>query len=575
MLARLWIENFAIVDQVELLLSPGFNVLTGETGAGKSILIDAISLVLGDRADSTNVRTGAEGLRACAEFLLPSDPAFSQLVADLLGTDEDEAIVLDRAVSSAGRSVCRINGRPATVSMLKDFGEALVDIHGQHEHQSLLRAGKHIDFLDGHAGEKVLAMRERFARLCSALDELVRRRDSLRGNERELRQREDLLRFQVNEINAASVSVEEEIELLGRRNKLAHAEKLHEAAAGAHACLAGGSDDTGALALVNSALQGVRDAAAVDSSLAEWAETLSGAAISLEEAARALSGYVEGIEFDAAGLDQCESRLRDLQKLKRKYGDTVEQILFFCDQAAAELAEIEHSDEALAQVEHEIVEVRAEMSALGAQLTQARRKAAKNLEKEVVRHLQALSLDHARFATEIMQQDDDDGLLCDGRRVAHTMHGVDRVQFLMSNNPGEEPRPLVKIASGGEISRTMLALKSVAAETDQVPVVIFDEIDTGLGGRAAQVVGEYLLRLSARCQVICVTHSPLLAALAHTQHVIQKQEANGRTFVRVDTLDDEARIGELARMLGGGVDGTAASHARELVERGVAMRAEL
>jgi len=572
----LWIENFAIVDQLEVPLVPGLNVLTGETGAGKSIVVDSINAVVGERADVTNVRSGAKGLRVCAEVDVSHAETAKAGCADLgVEPDDGGTVILDRSVSEAGRSTCRVNGRPATVTMLRELGEYLVDIHGQHAHQTLLRPGTHMSFLDEHGGGAIGGLAQEFAAAYADLRSLLERRDALRIDERELRQREELLRFQVGDIDAAGVSPAEEADLQARRSRLAHAEKLFEAASMACTRLSGEADEGGAGVLLGQAVHGLREAQRFDPGLAQWVEALEQALIQVEESGRSLAEYREGVEFDPAGLDACETRLRAMADLQRKYGDTVADVLAFRDRAAAELEQIEHTDEALSEAEARIAKLTEKMGRLADRLSQARVRAARELEKRMVETLDALGMPNAVFRVGFEWVEDEEGLPCKRGRLAYSATGVDRVRFLISTNPGEEPRPLAKVASGGEISRTMLALKCVVASVSHPPVVVFDEIDSGLSSGAAQVVGEHLLRLSCRCQVLCVTHSPFIAALAHGHHAVTKEESGKRNVVRVCRLEEEARVTELTRMLGGDGDGTAADHASELAARGRSLRSEL
>ncbi|HQK93146.1 MAG TPA: DNA repair protein RecN [Armatimonadota bacterium] len=571
MLVRLWIEDFAIVDRLDVTFGGGLNVLTGETGAGKSILLDALNTVLGERADVALVRSGAPGLRVCAEFEAPSSPEVRE-AAHELGADTTESLILDRSISAAGRSTCRVNGRPANVSMVRRLGEALVDLHGQHEHQSLLRVATHLEYLDAYGADAIGSLRAGFAARYAEWTALRDQRERLLVSERERRQRADLLRFQVQEIESAQVSADEETELLARRDRLAHAERLQQAAAAAHAALTGDEATPGAEADLGRAAAQLRAVCAHDPSLQEWAVALEQALIQVEEAARAIADYRDRLEFDPEGLDACEARLRRLADLRRKYGDSLADVIAFGESAAEELRQIENADEARGEIESRIEELRERMAADAAELSAARECAARRLEAAVVANLNALGMAHADFRVAVEQVGDPEGLPGATGPLAFGPTGTDRVQFLISNTPGEPPRPLARIASGGEISRTMLALKCAAACVDQVPVVVFDEVDAGLGGRAAQAVGEHLLRLAERCQVICVTHSPLIAAVAHTHLSIEKTETEGRASVRVRVLSPAGRVSELERMLGGTGDRAAAEHARELAKRGAALR---
>ena len=577
MLRRICITNYALFEHAELELGEGFNVLTGETGAGKSLVVDAINAVVGSRADLSAIRSGASEATISAEFFAPpKSPAAAALRELGIEPEPDGTILITRRLSRSSGSWCRINGQPATVTMLKQLGQRLVDLHGQHEHQSLLRPERHLDYLDDFAGAKVLRLREQFAELYDRRRELIERRDALRASERELRQREDLLRFQVREIDSAQLSPEEEQELEAQRRRLAHAEKLAEATGAALRLL---DDDSGAGADASTALRGalaqLEAAAQFDAQLEPVAEELRTALIHVDEAARTLSDYADSLEFDPRALDEIEARLRTIVNLKRKYGDSIAEILEFRERAAAELEQIEHSEEILAELEEEIAGVEREMAALGGKLSEARAAAAKKLRREIEQRLARLGMERARFEVALSSEESAEGIDVGDRRLRSWRRGFDRGEFLISPNPGEELRPLAKIASGGEISRIMLALRCATAAVGQAPVLVFDEVDAGIGGRALDAVGRSLLELSAKFQVICVTHAPQIAALAHHQHLVEKRVARGRTKIAVATLPSEERVRELARMLGDEEAESALRHAEELAQRGKRLRAEV
>lgn len=568
MLQQLTIRNFALIEDLSLEFGEGFNVLTGETGAGKSILIDALGAVLGERAGAEWVRTGAEKAWVEAAFQLPeSGIALSPVLSDWA---EEGLLILGREVGRGGKSQCRINGRLCTAAMLREVGSQLVDIHGQHEHQSLLAPERHVDLLDGWAGEAALGPRRRAEELHRRWLATRGEIEALRADERERARQIDLYRFQIEEIDAAALAAEEEEELLADRSRLANAEKLFAATTAAREALSEGSTDGSAAAveLLSNAVRSLESLVAVDETLTPILENLQTALYAAQDAAQELRGYQENIEFNPGRLEAVQARLELLRTLKRKYGETIPEILAYRERVAGELDAIEHSEERATELEAAVARLAGELDAAVAELHAARRAAATRFEEGLVTELRDLNMARTIFGVQIEEARPAAEA---GERGFATIAG--RVEFLISPNPGEPVKPLAKIASGGEMSRVMLALKSAmahraAADSDAtfrpIPTLIFDEIDVGVGGRTAHVLGEKMAALSATNQVLCVTHLPQIAGLATAHYTVEKEIVGDRTRVEVRRLEAEERIQELARMLGGS-PATAEQHARELL----------
>lgn len=552
MLAELSIRDFAIIDAIDLRLAPGFNVLTGETGAGKSILIDAVDLLLGGRADPTFVRTGAEAARI--EGLFRLDERAQALITPILeregleGERPDE-LLLGREIRREGRSICRVNGRTVSLALLKEIGQNLVDIHGQSEHLSLLRVREHLNLLDRYAGLE--GERAELAELVHQLRAVRAELDKLRRDERELARRADLLRFQVEEIESARLEPGEEEALLEERTRLANAEQLAALTSEAYALLYEGSDGANAaLDLIGQALRALAALAKIDPSTAEIVQAVEAASYQLDDAARTLRHYQDTIEFNPARLNQVEERLDLIRRLKRKYGDSIPDILAYARQAAAELESLTYSEERVEALRLEEEALLRRIGAKAERLSQARREAALRLAEGIERELSDLRMAGARFAVDIQWVEDEHGVPVGERRYAFDATGIDRVEFLVAPNPGEGLKPLVKIASGGETSRLMLALKTVLSHADQTPTLIFDEIDQGIGGRVGVTVGRKLWGIADAHQVLCVTHLPQLAGYGDAHFKVEKQVIGERTVTRVRELDEAGRVEELAQMLG-------------------------
>ncbi len=568
LLVEFTITNFAIIETLRLELGPGFTVLTGETGTGKSIIIDAVTVLLGGRASAEQIRTGCES--ASVEGVFALDPAAQAAIAPTLEefglAEESGELILRREISRKGRALCRVNGHTVTLSTLQEVGRHLVDIHGQGEHLSLMQVRRHVDFLDryGALGEQRQALAERVRALRQVRSELR----ALRQDARELARRMDLLAFQVQEIEAAKLEIGEEAELRRERQLLANAEKRMQRAAEVYALLAESEEDQRALTdILSQAVDAMNALTKMDDALSAEGQALEGMLYQAEELARTLRHYRDGVEYDPERLQAVEDRLELIQNLRRKYGDSIEEILAFAQQARADLDQISHSEERMDELTAQESELLGEIGALGQTLSAARREAAERLRQRIERELADLNMERAQFLVDIHWQESSDGAPVEGKRYDFDETGLDRVEFLISPNPGEELKPLVKIASGGETSRLMLAMKTALADIDPVPTLIFDEIDTGIGGGTGAVVGHKLWTLAANHQVFCVTHLPQIACYGAQHFRVVKEVVGERTSSAAEALEREQRIEELAVMLGGALTDATRRSAEELLAK--------
>ena len=587
MLAELRIRDFAIIDELQLSFAPGFSVLTGETGAGKSIIVDAVELLLGGRAGVTSVRAGAD--RAIVEATFRLGPGQRAVVDPVLEREElegDDAdlLLLGREVRRSGRSVSRVNGRAVTLALLREVAEGLVDIHGQSEHLSLLRVREHVNLLDRYAG--LWSLRVRVTELASRVRVVRRELADLVRREQELAHRADLLQFQIGEIGAAVLQPgEEEEELLEERLRLTNAEQLTALAGEALHVLEGGEEESSAaLDLLGVAVRALERLARVDPALGPQLRAAEGVNYQVEELVRSLRDYQEQVEHNPQRLQEVEERLTLIRRLERKYGPTIPDVLAYAKRAAQELDTITHSEERIAGLQVEEERLMGELGALAVELSLRRREAAQSLAAGIEEELRGLRMEGARFGVDFQWRKDPEGVSLpqpvssfrlqvsssgveqhESRDleaeippcVAFDALGIDRVEFLVSPNPGEPLKPMVKIASGGETSRLMLALKTVLSRADETPTLIFDEIDQGIGGRVGVTVGEKLWGLAVgavadglRHQVLCVTHLPQLAGFGDVHFHVEKAMTGERIVTRVRKLQGGARVEELAQMLG-------------------------
>ena len=535
MLELLHIENIAIIERADIAFGSGFNALTDETGAGKSIVIDALGAVLGQRTSRELIRTGAEKAFVSATFGgVPAE--LPGLEENGLAPEEDGTLLLQRELYGDGKNVCRVSGRPVTVAQLRRIGASLLNIHGQHDGQQLLDEEQHLFYLDrfGRVDAELAAYRERF----DAWRATKREMDALKMDEAEKARRVDMLHHQIDELERADLQEGEEEALLARRNILRNGEKFLSAISAADACLNGGDESLGAVSAIKEAedaLRGLRSLGDEFVGLSDRLESLRCEAYDLAETIR---DKKDEYDFSPQELDAVESRCDQLYRLKKKYGSSVEEMLSYLERSREELDRIEYADDRLAQLAEKCKSQERAAREAARALTDKRRAAAKELEARISRELSELDMPKLRFFIDFQEKE-------------LSEDGTDTVEFLMSANVGEDLRPIRKIASGGELSRIMLALKNVLAEQDSVMTMVFDEVDTGVSGRAAQRVAEKLARLSRTRQVLCVTHLPQLTAMADVHFGVEKGEENGRTLTRVRELDRAARRAEIARMSGG------------------------
>ncbi|HEX9075688.1 MAG TPA: DNA repair protein RecN [Anaerolineae bacterium] len=560
MLAEIDITNFAIIEHLHLKFHHGFNVLTGETGAGKSIIIDAVGTLLGGRAQSEFLRAGADRTRVEGLFILDGtgrETTFA--ILDDIGVEHpDDTLIITREINREGRNICRINGRAVTLHVLQGIGERLIDIHGQSEHLSLLRVREHVDFLDRYGN--LWEARSRVAEKVKELRAVRHELKTLMMDEREIARRVDRLTYVVDEITEANLKAGEEETLKQERELLGNAELRANLADHAYRALYGaGEEEKGAIDLFNEALQAITGLAKYDPAVKDLNEEAESAGAQADDLARSLRNYRDSVDHNPKRLAQVDDRLDLIYGLKRKYGDSIEEVLQFGQNAAAELATISHSEQRTEELRVQENGLLQAISSLAVDLSSARREAGERLSAEIEAQLQDLGMAKAKFGVALERADDPDGVPVDGKPLACDTTGIDRVEFLVSPNPGEPLKPLAKIASGGETSRLMLAMKSVLSKADNTPTLIFDEIDQGIGGRTGGIVGNKLWALTPTAanrdgipqhQVICVTHLPQIASFGDMHFHIRKNVVGERTITLIDELHGSARVEELAQMLG-------------------------
>ena len=558
MLELLHIENIAIIEAADIEFAPGFNALTGETGAGKSIVIDSLSAVLGQRTSRELIRTGAEKAFVSAAF----SGMAPELTEELgIQPEADGTLLLQREIQTDGKNVCRVNGRPVTVGQLRALGARLLNIHGQHDGQQLLDEEQHIVYLDSFGRVESLAIT--YAEKYKNFTDIRRQIGALQMDEAEKARRVDTLQYQIEELRRAKLTPGEEEELTARRGMLRNAEKFLDAVAGADYALNGDDSGGGALSALRQAQDALGGVRHLDDAFGQLYERLGEAYSEVYDIAATVEDKRGELDVSPGELDRVESRMDLLYRLKKKYGATVEDMLDYQARCEAELAQIEDAGDTLARLEQALSKAEKEARQAAQALSDARKAAADRLTAQILTELQQLDMGKIRFAVDFAEKPLDSD-------------GMDAVRFLMSANVGEELRPIHKIASGGELARIMLAMKNVLSEQDRVGTMVFDEVDTGVSGRAAQKVAEKMARISRRKQVLCVTHLPQLAAMADTHFSVEKGERNGRTYTEVRRLDREQRRQELARLTGGShVSQTMLDGAEELLAQAEAFRAEL
>lgn len=558
MLELLHIENIAIIEAADIEFAPGFNALTGETGAGKSIVIDSLSAVLGQRTSRELIRTGAEKAFVSAAF----SGMAPELTEELgIQPEADGTLLLQREIQTDGKNVCRVNGRPVTVGQLRALGARLLNIHGQHDGQQLLDEEQHIVYLDSFGRVESLAIT--YAEKYKNFTDIRRKIGALQMDEAEKARRVDTLQYQIEELHRAKLTPGEEEELTARRGMLRNAEKFLGAVAGADYALNGDDSGGGALSALRQAQDALSGVRHLDDAFGQLYERLGEAYSEVYDIAATVEDKRGELDVSPGELDRVESRMDLLYRLKKKYGATVEDMLDYQARCEAELAQIEDAGDTLARLEQALSKAEKEARQAAQALSDARKAAADRLTSQILAELQQLDMGKIRFAADFAEKPLDSD-------------GMDTVRFLMSANVGEELRPIHKIASGGELARIMLAMKNVLSEQDHVGTMVFDEVDTGVSGRAAQKVAEKMARISRRKQVLCVTHLPQLAAMADTHFSVEKGERDGRTYTEVRRLDREQRRRELARLTGGShVSQTMLDGAEELLVQAEKFRTEL
>lgn len=532
MLTSLKIENVAIIESAAIEFGCGLNVLTGETGAGKSIVIDSINAILGERTSRDIIRTGAQSAKVYAVFEDVNERVRNFL--DENGIDcEDGVLIINRTLSREGKNVCRINGAPVTVSMLREIGGELIDIHGQHDNQSLLSPEKHCGFVDSFAGnaDLIADYREKYGRLCEIRSKLKK----LTTDESSKSQRIDFLTYQIDELEKAEITIGERDELKTRKSLINNSQKVIESLNIAYEAL---KADGAGIDMITDAESEIANASAYMETLGEASEKITDIRYELEDIAETVRDAMTEVDFDPSELEDIDERLDLLYRLSKKYGDTEEEMLEYLEKARAELDNIAFSEERVKELQKQEKEALAETETAACKLTESRKTAGEKLSNAICSELEFLDMPNVRFVVKCSD-------------IGLTENGKDEIEFLISANAGEEPKPLAKIASGGELSRIMLAIKNVLAETDGVDTMIFDEIDTGVSGRAAQKIAMKLRSASKGRQVICVTHLAQIAAQGDVHLYISKSVSDGKTYTNIKSLIEEERVAEIARIMGG------------------------
>ncbi|HSH25737.1 MAG TPA: DNA repair protein RecN, partial [Massilibacterium sp.] len=551
--------------QLTLSFEKGMTVLTGETGAGKSIIIDAIGLLVGGRGSYEFVRYGAKKAEIEGLFYVPKTHRSLEICKQYGIDTEEQSIILRRDISDSGKSICRINGKMVTISILREIGQSLIDIHGQHEHQDLMQPDRHLPLLDEYGKETIKEALNEYTQLFLRYQTLNQKRKQLNENEQQVAQRIDLLQYQLEEIKQAELTPNEDEELFTEKSRLANYEKVYEGIHDSYYALYG---DNRGLDWLSHAMSQLESIHSIDEKYQKWYEQLSNHYFMIEELTYTLRNELDTLEFDPNRLNFIESRLNELNQLKRKYGESVTDILEYATKIEEELDALLHREEHVEKTEAECLEVAQDLIIEAENLTEIRKQAAKTLIKEITQELKDLYMEKTRFDVrfEKISATSDDPMIS-GERVHFTPSGIDKCEFLLSTNPGEPLKELAKVASGGELSRIMLALKSILSKNEQTTSIIFDEVDTGVSGRVAQSIAEKMYQLANGSQVLCITHLPQVAAMSDVHLYISKEEEKGRTKTKVQPLAEEEKVKEIARMISG-VEMTELTkqHAQELLD---------
>ncbi|MBD3378015.1 DNA repair protein RecN [candidate division KSB1 bacterium] len=568
MIKTLYVKNFALIDELNVSFNKGFNIITGETGAGKSILIGALGALLGDKLHREVIRQGTEKGIVEGEFQLDSTPELSEFFENNDLDWFDGEVILRREISSNGRSRCFINDIPVTVTALSELGDVLVDMHGQHEHQLLLRVLKHMDYLDdyGHLNDKVGLVSQAFENWTDLQNQL----NELLNQQEEIRRSREVLRFQYQEIMAVDPQPNEEEELLNEERILGNAELLYEQTSALFDDL---YEQEGAVSeKLSIACKRIRDLAEIDSTFQDSLKECENALLIVNDVAKSMQGYTSNITFDAERLEQIRNRLAALTGLKKKYGGTIDAILEHKQRLQERLRFSENLDQEIKTLQGQVESSLKYLTSLCLELSGERQKVGEELAAKISQQLQLLGMPKSIFTVSNEYKDATGGytIVIKDRKIAVHSKGIDHIEFLFSANPGSSPKPLVKTASGGEISRVMLAMKSLLAQVDRVPVLIFDEIDSGVSGRIAEVVGKNLKRLAASHQVISITHLPQIASQADVHYLVEKNIKDEHTFTNIRALSDEERVEQIARLFGGEhVTETHLKSAKEMLQQGM------
>lgn len=552
MLQELSIKDFAIIDEIQISFQPKMTVLTGETGAGKSIIIDALGLLAGGRGSTEFIRKGEKKAVIQGLFTLPREANTYNILEEYGIDSEDGQIILQRDLYRGGRNICRINGMMVNLATLRKVGETLIDIHGQNEHQELMKPENHIDLLDEY-DKKTSELRNQYQVVYQNYRKLKLSMEKKEADEKAWAQRLDMLNFQVKEIEEAGLKINEEDELVEEKNKLDNFQAIHDALELSYQILSGEKIDV--VGNLGNAMNELSDVSDLSENLQEINTKISDAFYSLEDAARDISDELDSMEWNGERLNEIEERLELIHQLKRKYGDTIEDILHYHSRIVKELREMENAEQNSEKQERQLSEALEKVKELAIKLSKQRKKSAKKLEKMIHEQLSALYMDKAVFEVKFLNNS------------KLYFKGIDKVEFYIQTNPGEEMGPLAKIASGGELSRIMLALKTIFSQKMGVTSIIFDEVDTGVSGRVAQAIAEKISQISNNSQVLCITHLPQVAAIADNHYYISKSVNDGRTETSLKELDEKQKIREIARMLSGSeITELTLKHAEELIK---------
>ena len=552
MLQELSIKDFAIIDEIQISFQPKMTVLTGETGAGKSIIIDALGLLAGGRGSTEFIRKGEKKAVIQGLFTLPREANTYNILEEYGIDSEDGQIILQRDLYRGGRNICRINGMMVNLATLRKVGETLIDIHGQNEHQELMKPENHIDLLDEY-DKKTSQLRNQYQVVYQNYRKLKLSMEKKEADEKAWAQRLDMLNFQVKEIEEAGLKINEEDELVEEKNKLDNFQAIHDALELSYQILSGEKIDV--VGNLGNAMNELSDVSDLSENLQEINTKISDAFYSLEDAARDISDELDSMEWNGERLNEIEERLELIHQLKRKYGDTIEDILHYHSRIVKELREMENAEQNSEKQERQLSEALEKVKELAIKLSKQRKKSAKKLEKMIHEQLSALYMDKAVFEVKFLNNS------------KLYSKGIDKVEFYIQTNPGEEMGPLAKIASGGELSRIMLALKTIFSQKMGVTSIIFDEVDTGVSGRVAQAIAEKISQISNNSQVLCITHLPQVAAIADNHYYISKSVNDGRTETSLKELDEKQKIREIARMLSGSeITELTLKHAEELIK---------